>query len=568
MYVSTLFLGLYHTHFFCTLRDKPSPMICRLVIVVLAGIVLAPAFSQTFTESNLPIVLINTNGETILDDPKIMADMAIIDNGPGVVNNINDTPTDYDGKIGIEIRGSSSQMFPKKQYGIELWDEEGEGIDASILGMPEEEDWVLFAPYNDKALIRDALAYKLGRDMGQYASRQRFCEVLLNGEYMGVFVFFEKVKRDGERVDIAKLDPDEVNGDDLTGGYIFKIDKFTGSGGDGWVSDYPPLNAGGDQEIFFQYEDPESDEIVQEQRQYIKNFMDEFEDVLAGEDFKDPDEGYAKYIDVESFVDYYIINELTKNVDAYRLSTFMHKQRDSDGGKLRMGPIWDFNLGFGNVDYCIMGNPEGFVTSFNSVCPNDEWLIPFWWSRLLSDPAFRLKLNTRWEELRSGPFATGTILNYVDSITAVLDDAQERNFERWPVLGEYVWPNYYVGNTYEQEVAWLKDWIASRLEWLDTYLPGLVTAVDQEQAPASHTRVYPNPFQGSLSIEYVLNRPGNVTIELTDMIGRRAGVYRQGNISAGSYNLMIDTSAFPSGMYLYKVVLNNKPTLTGKVFKP
>lgn len=210
-------------------------MVCRFVIVILAGIVLTPSFSQTFTESNLPIVLINTNGETIVDDPKIMGDMAIIDNGPGVMNSIKDTPNDYNGKIGIEIRGSSSQMFPKKQYGIELWDEEGEGIDASILGMPEEEDWVLFAPYNDKALIRDALAYKLGRDMGQYASRQRFCEVLLNGEYMGVFVFFEKVKRDGERVDIAKLDPDEVNGDDLTGGYIFKIDKFTGSGGDGWV---------------------------------------------------------------------------------------------------------------------------------------------------------------------------------------------------------------------------------------------------------------------------------------------------------------------------------------------
>lgn len=543
-------------------------MVNRLVCAALVILGCTHAFSQEFTTSNLPIVKINTNGETILDDPKIMADMEIIDNGPGEINHIDDEPTDYNGKIGIEIRGSSSQMFPKKQYGIELWDEEGEGIDASILGMPEEEDWVLFAPYNDKALIRDALAYKLGRDMGQYASRQRFCEVVLNDEYMGVFVFFEKVKRDKERVDIAKLDPDEISGDDLTGGYIFKIDKFTGSGGDGWMSDYAPLNSNGDKEIFFQYEDPDPEDIVQEQRQYIKNFVDEFEDALAGENYDHPDEGYAKYIDVESFVDYYILNELTKNVDAYRLSTFMHKQRDSDGGKLRMGPIWDFNLGFGNVDYCIMGNPEGFVTSFNSVCPDDFWQIPFWWNRLLSDPAFRQKLNTRWDELRAGPYATETILQYVDATVTMLDDAQERNFQRWPVLGEYVWPNYYVGNTYEQEVTWLKNWIADRLEWLDTYLPGLVTAVDGEYSLATHTRLYPNPFQGTLNIEYALDRPGNVSIELTDMIGRTAGVYHQGNVSAGNYSLTIDTSTFPSGMYHYRVVVNDKPSLTGKVFKP
>jgi len=233
-----------------------------------------------------------------------------------------------------------------------------------------------------------------------------------------------------------------------------------------------------------------------------------------------------------------------------------------------MGPIWDFNLGFGNVDYCIMGTPDGFVTSFNSVCPDDFWQIPFWWNRLLSDPAFRQKLNARWDELRAGPFATETILDYVDATVTMLDDAQARNFQRWPVLGEYIWPNYYVGDTYEQEVTWLKSWISDRLDWLDTYLPGLVTAVDGENTMATQTRLYPNPFQETLNIEYILDRPGNVSIELTDMIGRSAGAYYQGNISAGSYNLMIDTSTFPSGMYLYRVVVNNKPSLAGKVFKP
>ncbi len=538
------------------------------MIVVFASMATMPAFAQEAFSSNLPIVIIDTHGQTILDDPKIMADMKIIDNGPGMINKIDDPANDYDGKIGIEIRGSTSQMFPKKQYGIELWDEEGEGIDAPILGMPEEEDWVLFAPYNDKALIRDALSYKLGRDMGQYASRQRFCEVVINGEYMGLFVFFEKVKRDSKRVDIAKLDPDEISGDDLTGGYLFKIDKFTGSGGDGWESKHPPLYRSGNQTIFFQYEDPDAEDIVPEQKQYIKSFMDEFEDVLASENYNHPTQGYAKYIDVESFVDYYLINELTKNVDAYRLSTFMHKQRDSDGGKLRMGPIWDYNLAFGNVDYCLEGNSEGFVTSFNSVCPDDFWLIPFWWSRLLSDPAFRVKLNQRWDELRAGPFKTETILTYIDSVVTVLDAAQERNFQRWPVLGEYVWPNYYVGETFEQEVTWLKDWVVARLQWLDTYLPGIVTAVPERLTVTVHPRVFPNPFQESLTLEYTLERPGQVSVELVDITGRSVGVYSQGYLGPGHYRLILDTSDYPAGMYHYGFFFNGTERLTGKLIKP
>ena len=542
-------------------------MICRLTIVLLACIGLVPAFSQEFTESNLPIVIIDTHGQAILDDPKIMADMKIIDNGPAMTNHIDDEPNDYNGKIGIEIRGSSSQMFPKKQYGIELWDEEGEGIDASILGMPEEEDWVLFAPYNDKTLIRDALAYKLGRDMGQYASRQRFCEVVLNGEYMGLFVFFEKVKRDKARVDINKLNPDEISGDDLTGGYLFKIDKFTGSGGDGWTSKHPPRKRGGAQTIFFQYEDPDPEDIVPQQKAYIKSWMDEFEDVMAGPNFSHPTEGYAKYIDVESFIDYFLINELTKNVDAYRLSTFMHKQRDSDGGKLRMGPIWDFNLGFGNVDYCIMGNPEGFVTSFNSVCPDDYWLIPFWWPRLLSDANFKNKLNERWDELRAGPFKEETILEYIDSLVTVLDEAQKRNFERWPVLGAYVWPNYVVLDTYEEEIEWLKDWITARLEWLDENIPTIVTAATTETVSVT-PRLFPNPFKEQLTLEYTVEHTGDVTVELVDMMGRRVAVYPQGRLQAGHYTLTLDTSDYPVGMYRFGFFYNGRERLSAKLVKP
>src|SRR5690606_24210146 len=164
----------------------------------------------TFTSSNLPIVVINTNGQIIPDDEKITADMGIIYNGPGIRNNITDPFNNYNGKIGIEVRGSTSQWFPKKQYAVETRDISGEDTSVSLLGFPEESDWILFAPYNDKSLMRDVLVYKVSSLLGRYASRSMYCEVVLNSEYVGVYVLLEKVKRDGDRVDIKKLEPGDI----------------------------------------------------------------------------------------------------------------------------------------------------------------------------------------------------------------------------------------------------------------------------------------------------------------------------------------------------------------------
>ncbi|NOS92213.1 MAG: CotH kinase family protein [Cyclobacteriaceae bacterium] len=435
------------------------------LIILLCGSLRA----QTFTSSNLPIIVINTNGQSILDDPKITADMGIINNAPGVRNNLTDPFNDYVGKIGIELRGSTSQSFPKKPYGIETRDALGNGIDAALLGLPPKDDWILFAPYNDKSLMRDALAYHLGRTMGRYASRAKYVELVINGQYEGIYILFEKIKRDKSRVDIAKLDPVEISGDDLTGGYIVKIDKPTGSGGgDGWNSSFPPTFRSNNQTIFFLYEYPKSTDIVFQQKNYIQNYINNFETALKGTNFKDPVNGYAKYIDVDSFIDFLIMNEVSKNADGYRLSTYLYKKKDSDGGKIYMGPIWDFNLGFGNVNYCTQGNPEGFVYKFNEICGNDYWLVPFWWERLLQDPAFKNKLAFRWQTLRAGTLKTSTVLTYIDSVATVLNvESQQRNFQRWPVLGQYEWPNYFIGATFQEEVNWLKNWVTERMNWLD-----------------------------------------------------------------------------------------------------
>jgi len=517
-----------------------------------------------FTSSNLPIIVINTHGAVIQDDPKIAADMGIIHNDVGR-NNMTDPFNDFSGTIGIEIRGSSSQMFPKKQFGIELWDASGIGVSASLLGMPSEEDWILFAPYDDKSLMRDALAYKLGRDLGDYAPRTRYCEVVINDVYQGVYVLIEKIKRNKNRVDVAKLTPDEITGDDLTGGYIFKIDKATGSGGDGWSSDYPPPN-NNQREVFFQYDYPKPENIAPEQKAYIRELMKKFEQVLKSPAFADPVNGYAKYIDVDSYVDFFIMQEITKNVDGYRLSTYLHKDKDSDGGKLAMGPIWDFNLGFGNADYCTSGNPEGFVLDFNDLCAGDYWLIPFWWKRLLQDNAFRAKVATRWAELRSTKFQKQTILAHIDSIAGVLNaESQQRNFIAWKVLNKYVWPNYYVGATFKAEVDWLKGWVSNRLDWLDGNLPSLVTSTESHWSQPS-VSVFPNPFSTQVNFEYEIEKPGTVTLRIFDGLGRtiHTAELHPDTVGRHAYTWGTDQAA---GLFFFKLEQNSFVLGDGKFNK-
>lgn len=452
-------------------------------------------------------------------------------------------------------------MFPKKPYGIELDDALGNAIDASLLGMPAKDDWILFAAYDDKTLMRDALSYHLGRQQGRYASRARYCELVINGEYQGVYVLLEKIKRGKDRVDIAKLTTTDISGDNLTGGYILKIDKTTGSGGDGWTSGYAPPNAGGGQFIYFMYDYPKDIDITTEQKIYIQQYVNAFESTLAGNNFKDPVNGYAKYIDVNSFIDFYLMMEITKNADGYRLSTFFFKDKDSKGGKLTMGPIWDFNEGFGNVDYCTQGNPEGFVTDYNQLCNQDYWLIPFWWQRLFQDINFNNKTALRWKELRNGPFKTETIHNYIDSVANLLsvDSAQQRNFIQWPILGTYVWPNYYVGATYKDEISWLKNWVTQRTAWLDDHIK-IITAIEPNGNP-NNVVAFPNPFDRTISIQYELAKTSDVNFEILDVMGRSMENSSFKNVEPGKHVTEYNLSA-PAGYYILKTKIGDDITYT------
>ena len=416
-----------------------------------------PSPHATFLSSNLPIVFINTNERAIIDELRIVVDMGIINNTQDRRNNIVDSFNHYNGKINIEIRGHTTQAFQKKSYSFTTLNSTGNKVNASLLGMPEENDWILYAPYADKSLMRNVLVCKLSKKMGRYASRTHYCELVINGNYQGIYVLMEKIKRDKYRVNIPKLTLNDTTGDQLTGGYIIRIDR---TDKDFWKSPYPI-----DEEIAlkasFIYHYPKPDNILDVQKNYIKNYITEFEAALHNINFNDSTEGYMNYIDAGSFIDFMIVNELSKNIDAYRLSTFMYKDRDGRGGKLTMGPLWDFNFSFGLADYLDGYKKEGWV--YNSMRH-----IPFWWNSLLQDISFQEQVKKRWKELREGPLHTDTIMETIDSQASLLEESQKRNFTKWPALGaDEFWPNYFLGKTYQEEVDYLKSWIVNRLVWLD-----------------------------------------------------------------------------------------------------
>ncbi len=373
------------------------------------------------------------------------------------MNNYHDEFNDYDGHITIELRGNSSQFNPKKPYRIETVDSQGNNNNVSLLGMPEENDWVLYAPWQDKTLIRNVLIYHLSNQMGRYASRTKFCELFLNGEYRGVYVLMEKLKRDNNRIDISTLNENEVSGDDLTGGYILKFDwAWTGDNNGGFHSVIDGM--------YYNYHYPKPDEITEVQEDYIQNFIYSFESLMDEYDYDDIDNGYSNLTNIPSFVDFIMLQEFAKNVDAYRLSSYIYKDKNSIDGRLTAGPIWDFNHGFGNCDYGWTWEPENWLLEYE---PTDD-PISFWWERIWEDEYFQSLFNSRWHELRQSLLSNENLELTIENLILELGESIEDNFIRWPILDEYVWPNYHVFGTYEEEVDYLKNWIFDRAEWMDS----------------------------------------------------------------------------------------------------
>lgn len=508
-----------------------------------------------FTHSMIPIVIIDTDFPMIPDEPKIDATLSVIDNGPGQINYLNDLHV-LDVDIGIESRGQSSEGFPKKNYGLETRDINGDDLAVQILGMPAESDWVMLASYSDKTLMRPAIAFDLYRKMGWYAPRIKYCDVVLNGDYIGTYMFTEKVKVDINRINIAKLTPLDNAGDEVTGGYILKVDWWDG---DGIHSQYNAVNGG---PLYYAHQDPAWDEITQPQHDYITSFIDTVEDVFADSNYNDTVTGYRKYVSVASFVDMAIILELSKNVDGYRLSSFCYKDKNSNSNQLFCGPPWDYDLSFGNADYM-----EGWqTTDWNYLIQeNNTGQMPFYWHKMFDDSLFQTRMKCRWDELRQTILDQDTLFAFIDSVAAYIDSSQQINFQRWPILGTYVWPNPSpIPATYTEEIQKMKDFITDRLIWIDNNLPGYcpppdtiidTTTIADLLIQQMNVRVFPNPFDDLLKVTVSLNQSDDVRLELLNALGESVAIAATESFAPGKNDLTISFEDYelPSGIYFLKI---------------
>ncbi len=430
--------------------------------------------------SNLPLVIINANGRPIMQQPKTRVFTRFIncENGRSRLAG----PADYSGESEIHLRGSSTLRFPKRSYSLTTGSSKTDKQKVSIFGFPKDSDWILYAPYQDKTLMRDVLAYELSREMGHYSARTRFVEVFVhNGsgkvtrnDYMGVYVFEEKIKRGKNRVNIESLSRSDNSEPNISGGYIFKRDHADRNE-NGFYTRY-----GGP----YYYVYPKAAEITSAQRRWLNDYMNRFETTLYGSNFADPESGYRAYLDVDSFIDHYWLIEMSKNVDGFRYSVFLHKDR---GGKLKVEPVWDWNLSFGNADY--YGGQYTTQWYHAHLRPNEI----SWYRRLRQDPEFAQRCVDRWSQLRTNEFSGERIHRRIDELAQQLQEAQQRNFDRWGIMGDRVHANWYVGRTYKDEVTWMKRWIKDRLTWIDKQFVATPRAVINEPASTpNRTLVFQN----------------------------------------------------------------------------
>lgn len=495
---------------------------------------------------DLPLFIINTNGQGIPNEPKLDAYLGIINN-PNGINYYGDEFTEYDGHIGIEIRGNGSANWSKKSYLFETRKSDGSNLNISLLGMPKENDWILYAPYIDRTGMRNVLTYELAREMGHYSSRTAYCELIINGEYKGVYVLAEKIKRDDNRVAVPKFEDDSAADE---GGYIIRTDSWWNETV-GWLSSNLYEIDGKDYWPRYQYVYPKFDDITSEQKAFIQDYMLAIDEAFYHAPTTDYEYLYSNLIDLNSFVDLFIINELTQNPDGYRLSTYMYLDPTLEQFKLNMGPVWDCNVCYGNYYQRFGVYPEGWDYD------NDFWevnvSIPFWWRRLMADDTFKKRLINRWEELRNTLITVEAFNERIDFFDEKIKIGMERNHSIWPEEQITLDLDWASTNSYETDVEMLRQWISDRIDWIDQELA-------QMKKPwiESSIKVYPNPIANpSFNVSFYLDIPTNIQFQIYDFSGKMI-LSGTANGAKGQNDLAIDNFHAPAGTYVLELIINNK----------
>ena len=503
----------------------------KLLFLFLCQVSLA---QQTIlTDSNLPIMVILTDIDPdtnlpidIPDEPKVLATMQLIYRPDGTRNYLtditNDTFLNYNGRIGIELRGSSSQVLEKKPYGFTtLMEDDESNNNVNLLGMPSENDWVLNSLAYDPSMVRDYLSYTLSSNMGNYAPRVKYIEVIVNDDYKGVYILTEKIKRDSDRVNLKKIADFDNTSPEVTGGYIVKADKINGDDEVAWTMP----NSGG-WETNFLHHYPKTEDITGQQADYIENIFYDLATQTNPANTSISD-GYPSIIDIPSFVDYMIMAEFASNPDAYQFSTFFHKDR---AGKLRAGPIWDYNLSFGN-DLFVFGFDRSFY---------DIWQFEFentgakFWKDLFQEDSFNCYIAKRWLELTAinQPLNFVTISNLIDEYFNLLAESQERELQRWPP--EDGWPTV---ADQEENIIEMKVWIENRIDWMNNNIGSSDNCEDVSVPNLVISKIHYNPVDDgeyvSEDLEFIeITNNSNQSVNLTGYYLRELGISYQFSANA------------------------------------
>lgn len=442
--------------------------------------------ARTFDlDSSLPIMLVEGYSQGKPTDKDVYFDVAVMTFEPvNGVARMTELP-DLAVRGGYHIRGQSSASFEQAPYKIEFWDNENKDDDYPLLGMPAESDWALIPPYYDRTLIRNPFTYELGKEMGLEAPRTAFAEVYLNQDggpmteedYQGVYWVSELIKNQKDRLNLQQLKPDDVDESVISGGYIFKFDQAAaeepilecvganplpgfsfGGGGGGQMT-------GGTCWVDLEVVDPS--EPNEQQMAWLGSYLQQFHDIVHLEPLGD----YGQFIDVASFVDYLILNELTYNVDAFVRSAYYHKDRD---GLLKAGPLWDYNFALGGVGAqiadAIPQADEEPSTGWRHIPGRN---VNSWMTKLMTDPAFLQNVKTRYAELRQGLFSDAALAVRIDELTARVVGASAHDEARWPPADVIPATGFTAGPTaptWEGQVQVMRDFVVARLAWMDTQL--------------------------------------------------------------------------------------------------
>ncbi len=497
-----------------------SIVFLHLFLILVCGLLRSHA--QILNSSNLPIVVIETDGHApIPDEPRVYGTMKIIWHPDGSRNYLSDINQpqflNYDGRISIETRGSTSQSLEKKPYGLTtLLPGDEENYNVSILGMPEENDWILNNLAFDQTCMRDFLSYELYELMGNYATRRRYCEVMVNGDYKGLYVFLEKIKVDKNRVNVEKMDENCNTFPDVTGGYITKADKTTGGDPVAWhmTGNYSWAD------VAYIHHYPKPQLITEAQHEYIKSVFFDFDDAAVAHD-ESLTTGYPAIVDIPSFIDYMLMTEYISNPDGYVHSTYFHKDRK---GKLRAGPLWDCNFALGFDEWGITSEHD--VWQFHDVSNEGS---RFWYG-LFTSPTYRCYLAKRWEELTQPgqPLNVEFVTNRIDEIEAEITEGMNRDQQRWHLL----WGH-------STELAEMKNWIQLRTEWMTSNIGSCEDCSNVNVPPLVISKIHYRPqdwqYVSGDRLEFIeITNNGDEVVDLTGVYFRELGV----------------TYAFPAGASL------------------